>query len=184
MSATRIGCGRSFGRRWIAVPTWVVGLMLWTPLLLAQDEDYVPEEQEQQDEGGIDLSVIDEILAQDEAVLSSPGLYNYDPGARRDPFRSLIQSTEEDDELGERPDGIAGLLIDDIELEGVFVTASGPVAQIASAQQEASFLLRPGDQLWDGDVVDISMGEIVFKQSVNDPTALRPFRDVVKKLNP
>jgi len=184
MSALRMACERCFGWRWVALPALAVVLVLWAPLLIAQDEDYVPDEQEEQEEGGIDLSVIDEILAQDEEVLSSPGLYNYDPGARRDPFRSLIHSTEEDDELGERPDGIAGLLIDDIELEGVFVTAGGPVAQIASAEQEASFLLRPGDQLWDGDVVDISMGEIVFKQSVNDPTALRPFRDVVKKLNP
>ncbi len=184
MSTPRSSRERYIGHRWLAVPVLAVILMLWAPLSLAQDEDYVPEELEEQGEGVVDLSVIDEILARDEEVLSSPGLYNYDPGARRDPFRSLIQSTEEDEEVGKRPDGIAGLLIDDIELEGVYVTASGPVAQIASAQQEASFLLRPGDQLWDGDVVDISMGGIVFKQSVNDPTALRPFRDVVKKLNP
>ncbi len=181
MSADRDGFARSLDLRWL-----VLASLLW-PLAapgFAQDEDYVPEDQAEQAEGGVDMSVIDEILAQDEEVLSNPSLYTYDPGARRDTFRSLIQSTEEEDEISERPDGIAGLLIDDIELEGVFMTEGGPVAQIASAEQEASFLLRPGDQLWDGDVVAVSLGEIVFKQSVNDPTALRPFRDVVKKLNP
>lgn len=184
MSAVSISAARSLRRAWLQLAV-AISMVAWAPLAFSQDEDYVPEEQQaEQAEGGVDMSVIDEILAQDEEVLSNPSLYTYDPGARRDPFRSLIQSTEDEEEPSERPDGIAGLLIDDIELEGVFMTDKGPVAQIASADQEASYLLSPGDHLWDGDVVAVTMGEIIFKQSVNDPTALRPFRDVVKKLNP
>jgi hypothetical protein len=41
-----------------------------------------------------------------------------------------------------------------------------------------------GDQLYDGDVISISGKEAIFKQIVDDPTALKPFREVVKKLNP
>jgi hypothetical protein len=164
-----------------------------------EDEEYVPEDAEaaagEMAEGDeedtlsltanrTDFSLIQDLLSRDEEALSDPGLYTYDPGARRDPFRSLAERREgpQVDEEEERPEGPAGLLIDEISIEGVFVLPDGPVAQIQSVGQETSFLLRPGDQLWDGDVVSIGFDEVVFKQSVNDPTALKPFREVVKKL--
>ncbi len=148
-----------------------------------EDEDFVPAEAEQAAEGS-DFGAIDDLLAQDEEVLSNPGIYSYDPESRRDPFRSLIKRNKEENKDMERPEGVPGLLIDDVELEGIFVTEEGPVAQIKASNQGASLLIRPGDQLWDGDVVDVTLSEVVFKQSVSDPTALRPFREVVKKLNP
>ncbi len=57
------------------------------------------------------------------------------------------------------------------------------MAQIRSTDQEQSYLLREGDQLFDGDVVSISAVEIVFKQIVDDPTAIKPFREVVKRID-
>lgn len=131
-----------------------------------------------------DFEAIDELLARDEEVLSDPGTYSYDPGARRDPFRSLLARRVNEEEEKLRPEGPPGLLIDEIEIQGVFILPEGPVAQVMSASQDVSFLLRPGDQLWDGDVVRITLDEIVFKQTVNDPTALKPFREVVRKLEP
>ena len=165
----------------VAAPAW------------AQEED--PEAEEAQeapagDESELetsdsDLAAIEDLLAQDESVLTDPGSYSYDPGTRRDPFRSLIQTRDSrTDQRGERPEGRAGLLIDEIVIEGVFELESGPVAQVQSAREETSYLLRPGDQLWDGDVISINLQEVVFKQVVDDPTALRPFREVVKRLNP
>lgn len=132
------------------------------------------------------LASVEDLLNRDEEVLNDPAIYNYDPGARRDPFKSLVRKSQGKDNLpvGPRPEGIAGLLIDEIELQGIFVLDSGPVVQVAVTSSPTSYLLRPGDQLWDGDVVSISLGEVVFKQTVNDPTALKPFREVVKKLNP
>lgn len=130
------------------------------------------------------FGTIDDLIEQDQEVLSRPGTYSYDPGARRDPFRSLVRQRDLDAPPGERPEGIAGLLIDELEVQGIFVTEDGPVAQVMSASQPTSLLLRPGDRLWDGDVVSISLGEVVFKQTINDPTALKPFREVVKQLNP
>ena len=53
-----------------------------------------------------------------------------------------------------------------------------------SSNKKKSYLLREGDQLYDGDVVRINRTEVVFKQIVNDPTALKPFREVAKKLSP
>ncbi len=126
---------------------------------------------------------IDQILEEEEEVLSGEG-YSYDPGNRRDPFKSLLTPTDQTQFKGPRPDGIPGLLIDEITLTGIFRTRRGYVAQIKAANQAKSYLVKEGDQLYDGDVVSISNDEVVFKQIVQDPTALKPFREVVKKLNP
>ena len=147
----------------------------------AQDEDYIPQDEEEAVEGA-DFSAIDDILEQDEEVLSDPEVYGYDPGSRRDPFVSLARAQQRVRRSEDRPEGPAGLLIDEISVEGVFVLDDGPVVQVQSASQRTSFLLRVGDELWDGDVLRINLDEVVFKQSVNDPTALKPFREVVKKL--
>lgn len=126
---------------------------------------------------------IDEILESEDAVFAGEG-YSYDPGTRRDPFKSLLAGREAAVPEGPRPDGIPGLLIDETDVTGIFVTSEGPVAQVQASDSKNSYLLRVGDQLYDGDVVSIDEGEVVFKQIVDDPTALKPFREVVKRLNP
>ena len=126
---------------------------------------------------------INEILEGEEAVLE--GLSSsYDPGNRRDPFRSLLAATPRPELRGPRPEGIAGMLIDEIDLRGIFHTAKGYVAQVAVQNQKKSYLLREGDQLYDGDVLRIDLHSVVFRQIVNDPTVIKPFREVVKKLLP
>lgn len=126
---------------------------------------------------------LDDLLAEDEFVLSGEG-YTYDAGGRRDPFKSLLIARQGPLIRGPRPEGIPGLLIEEVDLTGIFITAEGPVAQVRSTQGEKSHLLHEGDQLYDGDVVSIGTTEVVFKQIVDDPTAVKPFREVVKKLNP
>jgi len=130
-----------------------------------------------------DLGNIDEILEGEEEVLSGSS-FSYDPGNRRDPFKSLLTAPDRPELRGPRPEGVPGLLIDEIDLTGIFRTPKGFVAQVVAANQKKSYLLKIGDQLYDGDVVSISRTEVVFKQIVQDPTALKPFREVVKSLNP
>jgi hypothetical protein len=130
-----------------------------------------------------DTGDIDEILQGEEEVLSGNG-FSYDPGNRRDPFKSLLAGPERTEIRGPRPEGIPGLLIDEIDLKGIWRTGKGFVAQVVATNQKKTFLLKEGDQLYDGDVVNISRAEVVFKQIVQDPTALKPFREVVKSLNP
>lgn len=144
------------------------------------DETEEPAEQELDSEAS--LKEIDRLLAQDETIYSGGG-YTYDPGGRRDPFRSLLKVTTRDPD-DTRPEGIPGLLIDDIVITGIFSTPEGMWAQVQTSAKDISYLLREGDLLYDGDVLRIAPGEVVFKQSVNDPTILKPFREVVKALDP
>lgn len=162
----------------------LVALLL--PWLAAAQPSQSPPPAEGQ--GGViaptpDTGEIDEILEGDEEVLSGTG-FTYDPGNRRDPFKSLLVGPERPEFRGPRPEGIPGLIIDEISLLGVWRTPKGYVAQVKASNQSRSYLIKEGDQLFDGDVVSISREEVVFKQQVQDPTALKPFREVVKTLNP
>ena len=130
-----------------------------------------------------DTGNIDEILQGEEEVLSGSG-FSYDPGNRRDPFKSLLAKSDAPALHGPRPEGVPGLLIEEIDLTGIFRTSKGFVAQVVASNQKKIYLLKEGDQLYDGDVVSINKNEVVFKQIVQDPTALKPFREVVKSLNP
>jgi hypothetical protein len=135
-----------------------------------------------------DLEAIERMLREDEEVLGGSG-YAYDPGDRRDPFVSLLRVTEAAQILGPRPEGVPGLLIDEVEVTGVFVTPQGAVAQVQAADKAKSYLIHVGDQLYDGSVEAIrfdrgQVAEVVFKQDVRDPAAAKPFREVTKKLNP
>lgn len=126
---------------------------------------------------------VDDILAGEEDVLAGT-TYSYDPGSRRDPFRSLLAAKNKTERKGALPEGIPGLLIEEIDLTGIFRTARGFVAQVLASNKEKSYLIREGDQLYDGDVVSITQNEVVFKQIVSDPTVIKPFREVIKKLSP
>jgi len=161
--------------------------------LLAQTDDSDAADDAAQVEAGDDAAQaatnaegsakIEEILQEDEAVLQGV-VSSYDPGNRRDPFRSLLAAAQRPELRGPRPEGVAGLLIDEIDIHGIFKTSKGYVAQIAAQNQKKNFLLRPGDQVYDGDVLRIDGNEVVFRQIVNDPTVIKPFREVVKKLRP
>ena len=130
-----------------------------------------------------DEQTIDQILAGEEEVLAGEG-YSYDPAGRRDPFVSLLQRTQLKEAPQQRPEGIPGLLIDEIEVKGIFQLQGRTFAQVQASDKDKSYLIQEGDQLYDGEVVSIARGEITFKQVVNDPSVIKPFREVVKKLNP
>ena len=169
----------------------IAGLVLAAPVLLAQEEDADVEDTDFEETGEVDqqrLDAIERMLQEDEEVLEGSG-YSYDPEDRRDPFRSLLSVVDQPEILGPRPEGVPGLLIEEVLVTGVFVTPQGPVAQVQSADKTKSYLLRTGDELYDGSVQDIrfarnDVAEVVFRQDVRDPSAAKPFREVVKRLNP
>lgn len=120
------------------------------------------------------------MLEQDQAALSGRA-YSYDPAGRRDPFRSLLVRPE-DRARGERPPGIAGMSIDDVVVHGIWRVRTGFVAQVRATDNK-SYLIRAGDLLYDGEVTRVGPNEVVFRQNINDPQSVKPFREVTKQLN-
>lgn len=114
-----------------------------------------------------------------EPEAGSPG-YQYEVGGRRDPFRSLlVRNTAERTRL--RPPGLAGVMVDEIDLQGTIKTKSGWMAFVRTADNH-SYVLRKGQVLFDGEVEEITGSEVVFRQNVNDPTNPKPFREVTKSM--
>lgn len=106
--------------------------------------------------------------------------YTYEIRGRRDPFRSLLLRTQEDKDR-QRPPGVAGMLVEELELQGTIRTKQGWIAMMRGGDNR-SYLLRKGTTVFDGEVMEIGPTEVVFRQNVNDPTSPKPFRDVVKAL--
>lgn len=166
-----------------------LSLVLVVPWVAAQQEP-APEDSPQEesaDQGTLEAPAvddIDEMLQGEEEIFGAFDTYAYDPGERRDPFRSLLVTREAPEIQGPRPEGVPGLLIDEVNLLGIIKTPSGYIAQVQAADRQKSYLLHEGEELFDGEVVSIQDNEVVFKQIVRDPTAVKPFRERVKVLNP
>jgi len=124
-----------------------------------------------------DTGAVPELLEGEDAAPG--GAYAYDPAGRRDPFRSLLIGRE----TPEAQEGLAGILIDELTLQGIWKVRAGFVAQMQGPNNTV-WLVHANDQLMDGEVVSIGANEIVFRQQVNDPTRLKPFREIVKELVP
>ena len=120
------------------------------------------------------------LIEQDESAMSGRA-YSYDPAGRRDPFRSLLVREQSRGGV-DRPPGIAGIAIDDLVVHGIWKTRSGFVAQIRATDNK-SYLIRAGDLLYDGEVTRVGPNEVSFRQNLNDPQSVKPFREVTKQLN-
>jgi hypothetical protein len=120
------------------------------------------------------------LIDQDE-LANAGRAYTYDPAGRRDPFRSLL-IRQPNRPGGQRPAGIAGIGVDEVIVQGIWKTRAGFVAQIRGADNK-SYLLRPGDLLYDGEVTRVGSNEVTFRQNLSDPQSVKPFRDVTKQLN-
>lgn len=110
---------------------------------------------------------------------TSTPAYTYEVGGRRDPFRSLLIRNPGGPREGVQ--GLAGMLVDELELQGTIKTKAGWVAMMRGADNK-SYLVRKGATVFDGEVTDVTASEVTFRQNVNDPASPKPFRDVVKTL--
>ena len=129
-----------------------------------------------------DFEIVEDILREADEDNGVAGDPVYDPTGRRDPFVPLRHYIPDAEARVCPGEGVTALLIDDLEVEGIFVTPEGPVLQAASTSEATSFLLRAGDELCDGDLVELTLDTATFRQRIDDPTVLNPFREVVKHL--
>jgi Tfp pilus assembly protein PilP len=134
------------------------------------------------EESKVDLSQIDQILRGEQEVIQG-GFFTYDPAGRRDPFRSLRDSVISEDELSDapRPPGLPGMLIEEIEVQGIIETPDGILAFVRG-KDNISYIIRRGTALYNGEVKEILPGRVVFRQQVNDPQQVQPYQDVVREI--
>ena len=135
----------------------------------------------QQKEG---QQTVETILRQQEDLLAGRQ-FSYDPGGRRDPFRSLFEEAAVR-RKGPRPRGAAGMLVAELDLTGIVRDSAGGNIAVVIGTDSKGYFLHVGDGVYDGSVIaiDPSAGAVTFRQQVDDPRLIKPYRDVVKKLVP
>ena len=114
-------------------------------------------------------------------TIEQPELYSYDSEGRRDPFVSLLARGGDLPSTSERPDGLVGLSVNEVALRGV-VRSGGAYLAVLAAPDDKTYIVRTGDQLYDGSVKEITADAIVFLQEVNDPLSLVSARELRKGL--
>jgi Tfp pilus assembly protein PilP len=115
---------------------------------------------------------------------SGPG-YSYDPAGRRDPFVSLLgRGGDLPSTAGSRPSGLAGLPINEVTLKGVLKSSKGEFVALLQSPDNHTFIVHPGDKVFDGTVKAITQDAVVFSQDVNDPLSLVKQREVRKTIRP
>jgi hypothetical protein len=124
---------------------------------------------------------IDLILRQQEESLRGDR-FNYDPGTRRDPFQSLFDLARE--KKGERPKGIEGMAVDEIDLAGIVKDSKGGNLAYFTGSDNRGYFLRVGERIFDATMIAIDplVGAVTFRQQIDDPRQIKPYRDVVRKL--
>lgn len=106
----------------------------------------------------------------------------YVRGVYRDPFRSLREPKMKEDEP--RPEGPPGMLIEEIDVVGVLSGPRGAMVLILGSDG-LGYSLTEGAPLYDGVTLRINPDEglVVFRQDVNDPNRIKPYRDIERRLD-
>jgi hypothetical protein len=125
---------------------------------------------------------VEEILRHQEQLLRGRR-FTYDPGDRRDPFMSLYDVVREGE--GPRPPGIEGMSLDEIDLTGIAEYPTGDVAYFTGSDNKGYFL-RVGERVYKATMISIDpkSGSVTFREQVDDPRQIKPYRDVIRKLVP
>ena len=102
--------------------------------------------------------------------------------ARRDPFESLIGRDKTGTNTGQPlPPGKAGLQVSTLRLDGVVKAPNGMIA-VVSNPHSRTYVLREGDQLYDGQVEKIAMDGVSFHEMGKDAFGKPVERQVNKRI--
>jgi hypothetical protein len=114
---------------------------------------------------------------------ATPSSFSYKVEGRRDPFVSLLGQGPNPRTPTVRPSGIAGVLISEAVVTGIWKGGGGFIAMLR-APDNKTYIVRPGDKLLDGTVKTITQTQVVFSQDVNDPLSLVKQREIPKSVRP
>ena len=107
--------------------------------------------------------------------------FTYNPAGRRDPFISLLGRGSDPRSSANRPAGVPGLLIGEVNIKGIIRDRVGFAAMIQGSDNK-TYVVKPGDRLMDGTVKSILQDAVVFSQDVSDPLSLVKQREIRKNL--
>ena len=128
------------------------------------------------------------VVAAPDSAAASPALENrgftYSPDGRRDPFVNLLRRGTGVDlsaVSGPRPNGLKGLGTGEVTLKGTMASKGAYVA-ILQGSDARTYVVHPGEKLFDGTVRTITADSMVILQQVNDPLSKETQREVRKVL--
>ena len=123
---------------------------------------------------------VNEMIQKEEDVLAGkPSVYR--PKSMRDPFENPFKKKAQQKRL-QKP-GTAGMLINEVELVGILKKGDEYIA-IFNGTDNLGYFLKVNDELEDGRIKEITIETVVFEQRIEDPTAIRKTREVIKRLYP
>ena len=91
------------------------------------------------------------------------GDFLYKPAGRRDPFWDLLMGSKSIKIKREEKEGIAGLLIDELELEGILLK-KGEFIALFKGPDGKPYDVKVGDSVYDGEIIKIDINTVVFKR--------------------
>lgn len=123
------------------------------------------------------------VLGGDENMLDEGELL-YRHAEERDPFSPLVRSSQTSDvKVKVGSTGLARYTVESCQMEAIVKTSAGTVAWFQGPDNKP-YKAVVGEKFADGVIVEISMksGEVVVQQELNDPTAIKPYRNLTLKI--
>lgn len=142
---------------------------------------FAQEQEQQPDSGGAVVSSEEPASLDDKVEMDmDPNAFKYNPMGRRDPFKNLLQGKESTKRAA--VEGIAGLTIDELVLEGI-VYGKGEFRAYVKGPDNTPYTLRVSDNVYNGKVVEINANAVIFKQILTVALGGTKERRVTKYLN-
>ncbi len=110
------------------------------------------------------------------------GEFVYNPMGRRDPFWNLLNRNSSKLKK-KRKAGLAGLDIDQLELEGI-IKKNGKFVALLKGPDGRPYLVKEGDSVYDGEILAIGSHMVKFKKVLTIALGGTKERTIIKRLNP
>lgn len=107
----------------------------------------------------------------------------YKPRGRRDPFWDLLKGKSVKIRR-EAKEGIEGLLIDELELEGILSKETGVFIALFKGPDGRPYDVKVGDSVYDGEIIKIDINSVVFKRILTIALGGTKEKIITKRLIP
>lgn len=125
-------------------------------------KDQKPQETDKKEPESLETSVPEEPALDGTEVEMTTGDFLYKPKGRRDPFWNLLQGRSIKVQREQR-EGIAGMLIEELDLEGILYRRGTYIA-LFKGPDGKPYDVKIGDSVYDGEVIKIDGNTVVFKR--------------------